>query len=171
MDSIGLLELVALGINLNHYKKIGFDSNGKYIVDIFEDIDLRGKDLTNINLIKLREVAGNFNCSGCHLTSLDFAPESVKGNFNCYDNPLTSLQGCPKKVAGNFNCSCNLLTSLDYAPEYVGKNFNCYKNSISDISTIPTKYIGGKFYGLKNPITNADVLKDIAKDGFVIEEE
>lgn len=116
-------------------------------------------------LTKKYDYEGSLDLSGKGLSEIPVKFGKVTGNFNCYDNPLASLQGCPQEVCGNFNCSCNLLTSLDYAPEYVGRNFNCYKNLISDISTIPTKYIGGDFYarGENNTFEITDELRKIVK--------
>lgn len=151
--------LKKFGINA---KKIHRDGT----VDVDENIDLINKGLSELPL-KFGQVNGNFLCCDNELTSLKGAPQYVSGIFSCARNKITSLEGCPKEIGEDFICCVNELTSLANAPTSVGGDFNCSDNEISDLSNIPTQHIGGKFYGLKNKITDTSALTNIAIEGAV----
>ena len=88
------------------------DETSPILVDVDGDVDLGNKNLSDADIkFKFRNVTGNFNCSGCNLTSLDFAPDFVGGDFDCSNNNLISLENAPEFVGGDFDCSNNQLTS------------------------------------------------------------
>jgi hypothetical protein len=107
--------------------------------------------------VKIKEVTGDFDCSGINLTSLEGCPEKV-GNFSCSDNYLTSLEGCPEEVNGYFDCFNNKLTTLEGMPKEIKGNVECYQNKLKSLKGIPKK-VGGYFDCSENPVkfTEGDV--------------
>ena len=96
---------------------------------IFEHIPLHDRIPFNF-----KEVAGNFNCNFCELTSLEGSPKTVGGHFLCHENKLETLEGGPEIVKGTVNCTSNDLKTLVGSPKHVGGYFMCYSNR--DIDSI-----------------------------------
>lgn len=103
----------------------------KYGIDVDGDVDLTGKNLTELPPIFYR-VSGNFNCSNNSLTTLKGSP-SVGGDYNCSHNKLTSLNTCPRYVHGDFICSYNNIRGVHTYPEELGGKFICDNNPIGSI--------------------------------------
>lgn len=119
-------------------------------VDVDGDVDIFESDLIDGKIpFKFGKVSGNFDCSACHLTSLEGCPQKVGGDFDCSNNELFSLEGGPEKVEKDFVCSHNQLTSLKDCPQEVGGCFNCSCNNKqfteSDVKSACEK-IGGEVY-------------------------
>jgi hypothetical protein len=104
------------------YNITNYTINTDGSIDVYGDVDLYGKELTELPL--------RFN--------------RVDGYFHCGGNKLTSLKGSPRWVGGIFSCSYNNLTSLEFSPEYVGGWFGCEFNDLTD-NYCDTE-IGGWFY-------------------------
>jgi len=150
------------------------------------NLNLRGKDLTELpdlsevvvkegfycddnQLTSLKgapqEVGGNFICDNNQLTSLEGAPKEVGRGFYCYSNQLTSLEGAPKEVGGDFYCHSNQLTSLEGAPQKVGGYFDCHSNQLTSLEGSP-KEVGGDFYCHSNQLTSLVGLPQM-KEGHI----
>ncbi|MBR1825399.1 MAG: hypothetical protein IJ770_02320 [Alphaproteobacteria bacterium] len=140
------------------------------------NLDLRGKDLTELPDLSDVVVEGNFYCSmnqlttlkgapqkvGGHfccsynkLTTLKSAPLEVGGDFRCYDNQLITLEGAPKEVGRHFDCFENQLTTLEGAPQKVGRVFNCSVNKLTTLEGAPQK-VGGDFKCSDNQLTTLE---------------
>ena len=80
-------------------------------------------------------IEGNLNISGKELTELpDLSKVVVRGNFSCSNNELTSLKGCPHIVGGDFICSDNQLTFGNYSFTYgtPGVSSGTVRNALAD---------------------------------------
>ncbi len=66
------------------------------------NVDLRGRDLTELPDFSKIIVGGNFLCDNNQLTTLRGAPREVKGSFTCNGNPLKSYSGKPDRIGGKF---------------------------------------------------------------------
>jgi hypothetical protein len=141
------------------------DKDGYYIVK--GNVKITDKKLKNLKQFKIKEVIGNFNCSGNELESLEGSPEIVKGDFSCILNKLKTLKGAPKQIGdknfpnigGSFYCTNNQLESLEYLPELIGNycNLECSDNKLTSLKGVQ-KIITGSFW------INNNKLKDF-KDG------
>jgi hypothetical protein len=114
-------------VDINKYTI--FDLDGQLVVDVYSDVNLYNKNLTNIP-VKFKAVSGNFDIT---------------------NNQLTSLKGCPNVVIGHFNCRKNQLTSLEFAPEKINSWFCCDENRIVELKNhLWIKYFQKNFEYLNN---------------------
>jgi len=113
------------------------DVDGNFLLN---DNDI---DLTDLKMIKLGRISGNFSCSNNQLQTLEGAPQEVGGDFYCYNNQLQTLEGSPQEVGGDFYCSNNQLRTLEGAPLEVVGNFYCYGNQLRTLEGAP-ETIGGE---------------------------
>lgn len=155
------IDIIKIKLWLENHNVKNYTISKTGTVDINENMDLSRQEFTELP-IKFGKIEGNFLCCDNNLTSLNGAPEYVSGIFSCARNQITSLAGCPKEIKGDFICCVNKLTSLADAPISVGGDFNCSNNEINNISNIPTKHIGGNFYGYCNNLSDS-VLDNIVK--------
>jgi hypothetical protein len=83
-------------------------------------------------------VYGDIDLSGKNLTELpDYSGLVIVGNFTCAGNQLTSLKGAPIKVTGRFDCSGNSLLTLAHGPEFSGREYICAGNLLRDLRGAP----------------------------------
>lgn len=130
-------------------------------VDVDDDVDVFESDVIDGKLpFKFGKVSGNFDCSACHLTSLEGCPQEVGGFFNCSHNQLTSLEGCPREVGGSFSCNKNQLTSLEGCPQKIVGDFDCRNNQLTSLKGCP-KEVSGCFNCDNNQLTS---LKDCPQE-------
>lgn len=122
------------------------------------NIDLSGKNLTQLPDLRPVIIEGVFSCYGNKLTSLEGSPVIVREGFFCENNQLTTLEGAPSFVGGHFSCSYNKLISLRGAPEKVRGDFYCSYNQLKTFEGAP-KMVGGRFAADKNPLKNKSDLK------------
>ena len=131
-------------MNVREIKKIcryyaieNYTINPDGSIDVYEDVWLSNKDLTELPLT-FNKVTGNFWCQNNKLTTLKGSPKEVGGDFSYYSNNLSNLEFCPKIVGGSFSCGGNKkLTSLKGCPEKIGKDFNCSWTSLTNLKYIP----------------------------------
>lgn len=86
--------------------------NGDLSVDVYQDVDLRNKNLYIIP-VKFGKVMGHFGIDKNNLQTLKNCPYYVGKSFGCSSNKLTSLVGCPQTVGGTFDADSNKLNNLD----------------------------------------------------------
>jgi hypothetical protein len=101
--------------------------------------------------LRFGRVAGEFDCSGNNLTTLEGSPHTVGGNFLCYNNKLTSLEHSPVEVGGEFDVERNQITSLIGCPKSIGGDFIVEQNNITCLDDLPN-HLGGRFHCSVNPI-------------------
>lgn len=106
-----------------------------YTVDVFEDVKMRLK-LKNFP-INFGYIDGDFDCSGCNLTTLIGSPDEITGNFICTNNDLTDLRYGPRLVSGNYDVRQSKLHSLEGSPAKIYKNFICSYNNITTLVGSP----------------------------------
>ncbi len=153
-------------VGITKYSLVKDIESGEMLaVDVFESVDLRGKNLTFIP-VKFNKIDGGFNCSENRLLSLKGSPFEVTRGFYCLKNSLTDLEGATKHIRGDFNCGHNLLTSLKGAPQHVPGAFECYGNFLETLEFGP-KYVGQNYECENNSLINLDFLPEKV-DGFFI---
>lgn len=113
------------------YRIKNYTINDDGSIDVNDDVDLFGIDLTELPL-RFNRVNGNFICGLSKLTTLKGSPVWVGGYFSCANNFLKDLNYSPKKVMKDFICSRNNLTDLSSDIEYVGGDFICNHNQLID---------------------------------------
>lgn len=117
--------------------------------------------------INFYEVNGNFDCSGCNLTSLKGMPKFVNGNFDCSNNKISSLKGLPSIIKGGIKCDKNQLASLKGSPETVYGDFSCSHNNLEDLNGSPEK-VFGSFNCSYNKLSNLSGSPTSVSDKFDI---
>lgn len=118
----------------NKYNIKNYTINDDGSIDVANSFALH--DVTRSNLLKFRNVDGNFYYS-LHTSTLEGCPINVGGNFICRVNGLTSLDGGPKRVGDNYDCSDNQLTSLVGCASSIGGELNCSYNNITSFEGFP----------------------------------
>ena len=111
------------------YLTMRLGEDGKYIVDVFNDLTPRKvklKEITN-GMFVFGTIRGCVDFEGTQITSLEGSPREVQGFFDCsYCQSLTSLEGSPDFVRDSFYCTGNSkLKSLKGGPKHVGEGFYC----------------------------------------------
>ena len=77
------------------------DKNGKFVC-----IEVKGNVVVNFykdsafpEYIKFGHIEGSFECSHCHLESMEGFPMQVDGDFTCFNcTKISSLDGIPKTI-------------------------------------------------------------------------
>lgn len=128
-------EIIKIKSFLVEYKIKNATINKDLTVDVYGDVDLYGKELTEIP-IQFRKVDGDFICSYNNLTSLKGCPREVGRDFYCCNNNLTSFEYCPTKVGNDFDCAHNQLISFKGCPKKVGGSFYCMDNQFTSLGEI-----------------------------------
>ena len=103
----------------------------RYIPPFEGNINLSGKNITELPKNLPKKITGGFYCHNTKITSLVGALESVGGSFSCYNTKITSLEGAPESVGGDFSCKNTKITSLVGAPESVGRSFDCQNTKVT----------------------------------------
>ena len=119
-----------------------YDLPDGFVID--GDLDISGKELTELPDLSGVVIKGNFDCSKNKLTSLEGCPQEIGGNFNCSKNKFTSLMGAPEAIGGDFDCTGNNLFTLAYSPQEVGGDFICAYNPLISFKGAPD-HPGGSF--------------------------
>lgn len=111
------------------YIEMRLGEDGKYIVDLYNDLTPRKiklKEITN-GLFVFGVIHGCVDFEGTQISSLEGSPREVQGFFDCsYCPNLTSLEGSPDFIRDSFYCTSNSkLKSLKGGPKHVGQGFHC----------------------------------------------
>jgi hypothetical protein len=111
------------------YIEMRLGEDGKYIVDLYNDLTPRKiklKEITN-GLFVFGTIRGCVDFEGTQISSLEGSPREVQGFFDCsYCPNLTSLEGAPDYVRDSFYCTGNSkLKSLKGGPKMVDGGFYC----------------------------------------------
>lgn len=146
-------------------------------------------DISN-ELVKVRAINGNLDCSYMDLTelprwfenieivtgsmfinnnklkTLQNCPHTVNKNFYCYNNNLVNLEGSPRIIGMDFNCNSNDLTSLKGAPDEIGNRFNCKNNKLTSLEHGP-KLVKGNYYCSNNLVRNLSPSEDCVILGYL----
>ena len=106
-------------------------------IDVDEDVDFSGKNLTEIPF-KIRTINGNFYCNDNQLKTFKNFPTIINGNCYCYNNKLSNFKNSPLKcITGDFFCNNNKLNSLVGSPTIMG-NIDYSYNELTSIKGIQT---------------------------------
>ncbi len=109
-----------------------------FIVDVRQNVEIDGKDLSKGIPVKFGHIEGNFSIHNCRLASLHNFPDTVAGHFSIGYNNVSSLIGSPSTVGGEFYCAHNTLTSLIGGPKVVyGKYYDCSYNNLTSLEGAP----------------------------------
>ena len=119
--------------------------NSDLSIDVYNDVNLSGKDLTRIP-IKFNVVYGSFSISGNFITSLKNAPNTIFGCFFVGNCRLTSLEYCPLYIENVFDLFNNNITEITNVPIFIGGSFDLTLNTINRIDLINNCEISGKIY-------------------------
>jgi len=137
--------------------------NDDYTIDVIESMKIR---IPMDNLpVKFDYIMGDFDISGCGLTSLMGCPETIDGNFICTNNMLKDLSMGPTQVLKNYDVRQSGLYSLEGSPEKVGGNFDCSYNNLANLKGSP-KFVDGSFYCSNCLLTSLNGAPDIVSDDF-----
>lgn len=110
---------------------------------------------------------GNFDVTGCGLTSLEGCPEQIDNNFSCSFNSLESLNHGPTIVRGFYNCADNHLTTLEGIASHIDGQLDCSRNDLTSFEFVPRKLFKD-VYCLNNKFTNFhDIHKHLTQIGGV----
>jgi len=120
------------------FKKYGLDidlySNGVYN----GDINLRHLRLTELPDFKIHTCRGNFACSGnTYLKSLKNVPTHILGDFDCSSCGITSLEFGPVTVGGDYNCAFNKIKSFKSPLTNFKNTFKINANFIASLEHAP----------------------------------
>lgn len=158
LDTKEKIEQWLKNISINNYF-----IHDNLIVDVFEDVDLSLRNLTEIPL-KFGIIKGDFNCYKNLLTSLVGSPTHVIGDYNCSENKLNNFLGISKKIEGSLNCSYNDIKSFEGLSEYISDDMYMFNNPIQsiDIECISPLLLGEFWFGNedKTKIMMLDFLYD-----------
>ncbi len=123
--------------------------------EIYCNVDLSKRDLTELPDFSRVIVMGDFDCSYNQLTTLNGSPSEISGDFSCGRNKLKNLKGGPQIVYGNFLCACSGLDSLEGAPITVTNWFNCNGNKLKNLKGAPVT-VGGGFVCEENELESLE---------------
>lgn len=107
------------------------------LIDIDGDFNCAGKNIESLNIVKIGEVMGGFDCSNNRLTSLKGSPVIVHGTFSCSNNKLTSLKYISQKIGGGLYCEHNGLHSMEYVPKEINGSLDCSYNQLVSLKGCP----------------------------------
>ena len=136
---------------LNQLDISRFDINLDLTVDVYDNIDLRGKDLSELPC-KFGKVNGDFYVSENQLKNFDGFPKEVRGRMLCGDNEFENMNGCGNIIKGDFNCSGCKLTSLENGPQIVDGYYGFNRNLITNFNGFPKDFKKTVFYD-GNPVS------------------
>ncbi|MBO5705045.1 MAG: hypothetical protein J6R99_03445 [Alphaproteobacteria bacterium] len=122
------------------------------------DIDLSGRDLTQLPDMSGLRIVGDFIVSNNKLKNLDGSPHCVDGDYMCDFNELESIDNVSDIIRGTFNCSNNKLRKVSVVFKHIGGDFIASNNLIADLDGVPYS-VGGTVDLSANAFQNADTGK------------
>jgi hypothetical protein len=118
------------------YKIYDYSINEDGSIDVANDVDLGGHELTHIP-INFNWVDGHFWVDQNKLTDLSGCPKYVGGDFRCSENKLTSLSGCPSEIKGDLIFTSNQITSFEGGPKTINGKIACKFNDLRSFRGFP----------------------------------
>ena len=130
-----------------------------------KDMDLSGKELTDLEDIKYFTGLLSLNCSDNHLTSLDISNNIALEELSCDSNNLTSLDVSSNTALTSLSCGGNQLTTLDVSSNTALTSLSCGGNQLTtlDLSNNTALTLLGCGY---NQLTSLDLSKNTALTGL-----
>ena len=146
------------------------------------EIDVEGKNISNLFGIQFFPNLKNLNCADNNLTSLDVSENTVLAELWCYGNKLTELDVSKNTKLKKLRCQKNQLTSLDVSKntelEYLAVFYNqltsldmsqnrkltflyCYENQLTELDVSQNAKLVNLYCG-DNQLTELDVSKNTA---------
>ncbi len=149
-ESFSFSEKYLISRKLSNLDISRFGINSDLTVDVYANIDLRGKDLSELPC-KFGKVNGDFYVSDNQLKDFKGFPSEV-GRMLCGDNEFENLNGCTNIIKGDFNCSGCKLTSLENGPQIVDGYYGFNRNLITNFNGFPKDFKKMVFYD-GNPVS------------------
>jgi hypothetical protein len=121
---------------LAKYKITNYEILKDGSIDVFQDVNLSGLNLTHIPL-RLNKVHGDFKISNNKIKSLKNSPNIVLGSFFCEKNQLESLEHISPTIADSLYCYGNSIKSLEFCPDV--KKIDCSLNKLTNLKGVSQK--------------------------------
>ena len=126
-----------------------------------KELDLSGRELTDLEDIKYFTGLLSLDCSDNQLTTLDISNNLALEELICDNNILTSLDISNNTALTQLSCESNQLTTLDVNKNIALTSLNCDRNQLASIDLSSNTALTG-FYCRENNLTSLDVSKNTA---------
>ena len=142
----------------------GVAEGGSLTDDILQsvtNIDVQGKNISNLQGIAFFSELRFLNCSNNQLKNIDVSNNNKIYQFNCSNNQLTVLDVSKLTILDQLLCNGNQLKSLDVSNNINLYRLNCSDNLLSSLDVSNNTKFLSYLYCTNNQLSGLDVSKNI----------
>ncbi|MBR6962808.1 MAG: leucine-rich repeat domain-containing protein [Prevotella sp.] len=129
-------------------------------------IDVKSKNISNLNGIEYFTELTYLNCGENKLTVLDVSNNIALTDLYCYNNQLTSLDVSNNTAMASLSCGDNQLTSLDVSNNTALTDLYCYNNQLTSLDVSNNTALAFLSCG-DNQLTSLDVSSNTELREFI----